>query len=266
MRYLTGGMILLAAVLPVQAAELPWSSAPYSHYSEQEPVGEVLKGLLASYGIPVVVSSAVKEEVSAQFERLPPREIFHRLMSTYNLTWYFDGQVLYVYRGDEVRTGTVRLRSVSVEDFSQTLKRLGILDARFRWTTSPSDGLIFFSGPERFVNLVMEMATELDRQSHHKVYKWRDRKGITHFSSAPPVQRRARVEVIRLPVMDLDHKRAHRAPTEDVQGPAAGARPQEPAVAKRSPEAGAKLVVDRSVPRARNPEGAQSTAQELPDG
>lgn len=232
----TTGVVLglVLGVGPAQAAELHWSANPYSHYSDQEPIGEVLKSLLAAQGIPLVVSDQVQDRVSARFEHKPPEQAFADLMQTYNLTWYYDGHVLYVYRLDEIRTASLRLQFISVADFRAALARLGILDSRFSWDSSEPDGLIRFAGPPALINLIQETAKALDRQTLPgvAVYKWEDPKGVMNFSSRPPAAAPGPVEVIPLqirPITDTDPVIRPPAPTPSnppltpaVGNPAAG--------------------------------------------
>lgn len=202
-----------------QAAELRWSNEPYAYYADQEPLRELLNNLMSTQGVPVVVSKQVDDVVSARFEPKPPREIFQQLVKTYNFTWYYDGQVLYVYSNDEVQTATIKLDSLSVKDFSHSLRRLGVLDERFSWNTSEPDGLVYFSGPQRFVSLVMEMAEVMDKQSHQeKVYKWRGEDGTMNFSSTPPPESPQQgVEVVRLLSRHyVDQSTQHNATTNEI--------------------------------------------------
>jgi type II secretory pathway component GspD/PulD (secretin) len=187
-----------------QAAELQWSTEPYSHYSDQEPLRDVLKSLVATQGIPVVISGRIQDVVNVRFEPLPPGEIFTRLVNAYKLTWYYDGQALYVYPMDEVHTATLQLKHASVKEFNDSLERLDVLDSRFHWRVSEPDRLIYFAGPERFVSLVMEMAKVFDDEDGPAaglVYKWTNEAGIVNYSTAPPPEISAAVgtvEAIRL--------------------------------------------------------------------
>jgi type III secretion protein C len=189
--------------LNAQAAELQWPASPYSYFSNQEPLSHVLESFSSSQGIPVVVSKKIQDVVSISFVELEPTTIFQRLMDAYNLTWYYDGHVLHVYRLDEMQTKTIKLKSLSVASFKKSLRELDILDARFSFRSIDRQGLIYLSGPKRFLELTAEMATHLDNDDVQpsvtaKVYKWKDKQGITHFSSAPPKRRVRGLRIIRM--------------------------------------------------------------------
>ena len=180
---------ILLTAFNAQAAELSWPNEPYSHYSNQEPLRDVVESLAASQGIPVVVSDSVDDVVSISFHQIMPAELFDRLIKAYNLTWYYDGNTLFVYGIDEMLTSTIKLSTLTALDFQKSLQDLGIFDGRFPWRVVKRQNLIYFSGPPRFVALVNEMAKKLDinqNQPDNIVYRWIDEYGITHFSSTAP--------------------------------------------------------------------------------
>lgn len=170
-------------------AELSWSPTVYSHYSNQEPLRDVLESLASSQSLPVVVSDNVQDVISVSFTEMLAGDIFERLISAYKLTWYFDGNAIYVYRIDEVQSSVIKLKSISPIQFQESLTRLGIFDPRFQWNVEEEYGLVYFSGPPRFVVLVNEMAKRLDigkPVNQNTVYTWVDQYGTTHYSSEPP--------------------------------------------------------------------------------
>jgi type III secretion protein C len=190
-------------MMNTQAAELRWPTTSYSHFSHQEALRDVLESFSSSQSIPIVVSNKIQDVISISFKELEPAVIFQRLVDAYNLTWYYDGHVLYVYRLNEMKTKTIKLKTLSVASFKKSLQELDILDKRFSFRSIDRQGLIYLSGPKRFLELTEEMATHLDNdsQSHSvaaKVYRWKDKKGITHFSSAPPGRRVRGLKILRM--------------------------------------------------------------------
>ncbi len=193
---------------PVYALQVPWNAVPYSHFSDNEALSEVISALMTSQDVPVVVSQKIKSEVNLDFRYMQPKEFFNHLMSAYHLTWYYDGQMLYVYSMGEIHTGTVRLKHISVSDFSAELEKLGILDSRFSWRKAKNDQLVYFSGPERFISMVLEMSAVLDIKVHKPrkrviaqkptVYRWKDKDGIIRFSTKRPGQKKTRIDSKRV--------------------------------------------------------------------
>ncbi|MGF1526674.1 MAG: secretin N-terminal domain-containing protein [Candidatus Competibacterales bacterium] len=193
---LTDGLFVAALSLALcwtfeaRAARLDWPDRPYSYYANEESLRDVLKSLATSHGMPAVISDEIDASVSVNFTSRYPREIFEQLVRAYNLTWYFDGKTLYIYKLDELVSQTIRLNRTSVDAFEQELRELGVYDERFYWRSIPARGLIYVTGPERYITLIKEWVVALDsapeRPQGGAVYTWTDANGITHFSSEPP--------------------------------------------------------------------------------
>lgn len=182
--------VALGLALPVAgAASVPWVDERYSHFSDQEPLADMLKTLAAFQGIPIVVSPKVKDVVSLHFQEKFPEDIFLEVAKTYGLIWYYDKEALYVYKEDEVQSGSVSLKKLSPVEFTNALKRLEVLDERFQWSVSEVDNMIYLKGPERFVSAVLDMAQVMDTQTlaRQQVYRWKDKEGVVNFSSENPV-------------------------------------------------------------------------------
>lgn len=181
---------MLLPLAMAQAAPVPWKTDDYSHFSDHEPLRNVLNSLVSGEDFTVVVSDRVTDVVSLHFSHVTPQRALQRLARLYNLVWYFDGQVLYVQKADELQTATLRLRRLSPADFTRTLREMGIHDARFPWRVAERERVIHFSGPRAYVSLVMETARMLERGRRPRegavVYRWLEPDGVTGYGSAPP--------------------------------------------------------------------------------
>ena len=189
---LTRIVLVLVCLLAqsVMAAELPWSEKKYSHYSDQEPLAEMLQTLAANQDLPVVVSPKVDDVVSMHYKERLPAEIFADLAKSYGLIWFYDGETLYVYKESEAQRGSVSLEKMSPNEFSTALKRLNVLDSQYHWEVSEIDNVIYFTGPERFVTAVLDMAKLMDTQGRDRpqIYKWVDNNGQVNYSNERPVE------------------------------------------------------------------------------
>jgi type II secretory pathway component GspD/PulD (secretin) len=184
-----GAFLLLFSTCTAFAAPLPWKDEKYSHFSDGEPLGEMLKTLASLQDIPIVISPKVKEVVSLHVIDRKPAEIFAELVRNYGLIWYYDKEALFVYKEDEVQTASVSMKTMSPQEFTNSLKRLEVLDERFQWEVSEVDNIIYLTGPERFVSSVLDMAKVMDTQdlSRRQIYRWKDKRGVVNFSSEDPV-------------------------------------------------------------------------------
>ncbi|MGB0846220.1 MAG: DUF4124 domain-containing protein [Thiolinea sp.] len=185
-------LLIMCSWSAAQAAPLPWNDKPYSHYSDQEPLAEMLKTLAANQGTPITLSPKVDDVVSMHYKNRSSKEIFEDLVKTYGLIWYFDGEAVFIYKEEEARRGSVSMENMSPQEFSEALKRLQVLDEQFHWEVSEVDNVIYFTGPERFVSSVLSMAELMDSNASKrtKIFKWTDASGRIHYSNERPLSAR----------------------------------------------------------------------------
>lgn len=174
------------------AAPLPWNDKLYSHYSDQEPLSEMMKTLAANQGTPITLSPKVDDVVSMHYKNRTSRDIFEDLVKTYGLIWYYDGESAFIYKEEEARRGSVSMENMTPSEFSEALKRLEVLDDQFHWEVSEVDNVIYFTGPERFVSSVLSMAELMDSNASKrtKIFKWTDASGQVNFSNERPLSAR----------------------------------------------------------------------------
>lgn len=190
-------IVFSAFFAPVAGASEPnWSSKPVSYYASEQPLRDVLTNIAGYQGLKMMVSPEVDQTVSLTFDKKPLKEAFLELIEMNDLVWYFDGQVMFIYTPQEIKTATVKLKQMSPTAFTTAVKESGIAIDKDSWRVSEQDGLVFFSGTTRFVEQVMELSQSLERQSRTVVYKWKDKEGQTHYSSSPPEEEKHRFEVL----------------------------------------------------------------------
>lgn len=179
---------LLLLTKAAWAAPLTWSQQAYSHFSDQEPLVDLLQTLASTQKVPVVLSPQIKDVVSLHYKQQLPELIFNNLVKTYGLIWFFDGETLYVYKENEAQRGSVSLEKMTPQAFTTAMKRLNVLDSQYHWEVSEVDNMIYFTGPERFVSSVLDMAKMMDTQKLERpqVYKWIDAKGQVNYSNERP--------------------------------------------------------------------------------
>jgi type II secretory pathway component GspD/PulD (secretin) len=166
-----------------------WGDGAYSIYANQDSLSAILESLGESQGMTVVVSDSINELVSLNLEGKNRSEVFQVLVSTYGLTWYFDGYSLFVDRLSNTKTETITLQSISPRAFKRQLVDLGLLSSvnNYYWKAVERKGLISISGLPPFVDRVKQVAMSLDDKKNkvYYIYKWRADNGQMHFSSDP---------------------------------------------------------------------------------
>lgn len=156
---------VMAWLRPVMAQELDWVPMPYSYVAEGESLRDVLVNFGANYEVSVVVSDKVNDQVNGQFEHDEPLAFLQQLASLYNLVWYYDGNVLYVFKNSEVQSRLINLEQTGAAELKQALQRAGIWEPRFGWRPDADNRLVYVSGPPRYLELIEQTALALEQQT-----------------------------------------------------------------------------------------------------
>jgi len=158
-------LAVMAWQRPAMAQELDWVPMPYSYVAEGESLRDVLVNFGANYEVSVVVSDKVNDQVNGQFEHDEPLAFLQQLASLYNLVWYYDGNVLYVFKNSEVQSRLINLEQTGAAELKQALQRAGIWEPRFGWRPDADNRLVYVSGPPRYLELIEQTAVALEQQS-----------------------------------------------------------------------------------------------------
>ncbi|MET4695744.1 type III secretion system outer membrane ring subunit SctC [Endozoicomonas lisbonensis] len=137
---------------------------PYAYYGSGEDLTEVLQNFAASYYIPTILAEDLEGQVNGKIGPLTPIDFLDHMSNVYGFIWYFDGHTLYVYNGNAAQQKIISLNYMSIDKFKKTLKRVGIWDGRFFWKEQPKNGLVYVSGPPRYVEMVTQTAELLDQK------------------------------------------------------------------------------------------------------
>ena len=137
---------------------------PYAYFGGGENLVDVIQNFAASYYIPTIIAEDVLGDVNGKIGPLTPIDFLDHMANIYGFIWYFDGHTLYVYNGNAASQKIISLSYLSVDKFKSTLKKVGIWDGRFFWKAQPKEGLVFVSGPPRYVELVSQTSMLLDEK------------------------------------------------------------------------------------------------------
>jgi len=104
-----------------------WQGEPWFLHTRGMPVTQVLHDLGSNYHIPVNVSERVKDIFIGEINAQSPEHILNRLGRLYSLVFYFDGQVLYVYKAQEVTSQIVTSQYLQPAVIKRYLEARGAL-------------------------------------------------------------------------------------------------------------------------------------------
>ena len=151
---------------PAYAAGSTWHDMPYDHFSKDEPLSDLLADFSSTIGIPIIISNRLQtsniQNINGHFKNVTAEMFLLKLSNLYQLVWYFDGHMLYVYHADEMKSELLSFGEAKSHAVQRTLKRLGVWDARFNWREMKERNLLFISGPPRYIELVKEVSTLID--------------------------------------------------------------------------------------------------------
>ncbi|WP_257294392.1 type III secretion system outer membrane ring subunit SctC [Endozoicomonas sp. YOMI1] len=135
---------------------------PYAYFGNGDSLKEVLQNFAGSYYMPSIIAETVVGEVNGKIGPMTPVDFLDHLANIYGFIWYFDGHTLFVYDGSSSSQQIISLNYLPIKQLKKTLKKIGIWDGRFFWKEQPKEGLVFISGPPRYIELVSQTALLLD--------------------------------------------------------------------------------------------------------
>lgn len=155
---------------PEASVSLPWKTETYTLLAREMPLREVLSTFGTAQGISVVMSDQVVGRVSGDFREVSPQEFLDRITTLYNLTWYYDGAILYIYSDGEIATMLLDLQYMKAAEVRTMLRDLGMEDERFPIKTTSDDELLMVAGPPRYVQVVAELVAKADRLREKRAF------------------------------------------------------------------------------------------------
>ncbi|AQS40615.1 type III secretion outer membrane pore, YscC/HrcC family [Shewanella psychrophila] len=165
------GISLSLLSMAALAQPLDWVDRDFKYYANNDSLRDVITNFATNYGVSAAVSGQVSEQISGRFSPDDPEAFLNYLASLYNLTWYYDGAVLYVYKAVETQSKLIQLNQVPVEDLQETLESTGIWEERFGWRAITGKGSVYLAGPPRYVQLVTQVAEVLELHESQQVAK-----------------------------------------------------------------------------------------------
>ncbi|HEY4144839.1 type III secretion system outer membrane ring subunit SctC [Pinirhizobacter sp.] len=128
--------------------------------------GESVATLLQTLGnslerSPIISAKARKKQLSGSFDLSEPRKLLERISGELGLIWYDDGQSLYVYDASESRNTVGQLRSASLDNLADFLRKAGLADPRYP-VRGGAEGTFYLSAPPVYVDIVVHAAEYID--------------------------------------------------------------------------------------------------------
>ncbi|PLZ00483.1 EscC/YscC/HrcC family type III secretion system outer membrane ring protein [Burkholderia sp. WAC0059] len=153
--------VLSCATLSAHAAEVHWRTAEIDYSADGKDLRDVLRDFAASEGIPANIAQDVTGTFSGKFH-LPPQKFLDTLASSFGFVWYYDGQVLNITAASDMKSSLIKLDTTSTGTLRDALARMHVEDPRFPIQYDDADGTAIVNGPPSYVDLVTQIAGQLD--------------------------------------------------------------------------------------------------------
>jgi type III secretion protein C len=149
-------------ITAAQGLEPKWPPGSYSYLVIDQDIKDVLTEFGHNVDVPVNISEQVKGRLRGRLPVTTAREFLDKLCESYGLIWYFDGAALHVSAKSEVKTESISVGQLPVENLTDELNKLGIGDPRFS-VRSAGSGVVSVSGPAPFIAMVRHTLTAMAR-------------------------------------------------------------------------------------------------------
>ena len=145
----------------VRAAEVPGFEREVRLMAREQPVDLFLEELFGKIGVPVRIDPDIVGTVNGDFAK-SARDVFEDIVSSFQLTLYYDGAVASVYPASATTRSIVHLPEALGERVVDSARRMAMTDTRNHLEISEM-GLVV-TGTERFVEQVEELAEAVRRR------------------------------------------------------------------------------------------------------
>lgn len=142
----------------------PWKGPPFFLLTRGTPVSDVLRDLGANYGIPVLTSKAVNDLFIGTLRDKQPDEILAYLSRLFGLIWYYNGQTLYIYKTNEMKSDLLMPSWQTGIALAAQLQASGLLDDQV-CRIKALEGYVQVFGVPSCIEQVSAMAKRLDDQA-----------------------------------------------------------------------------------------------------
>lgn len=143
------------------AGSIPWRQKSSFHFAKDIELSELVRAYTALQGINVYIHPEVQGKVNGKFEDLSPEEFLGRLSRAYSLTWFYDGNQLYIYPAQKVESTFLNINELAANRLLETISNLGLVAPHSNIRLSEVGSIAFVSGPPKYVEIITGLAERL---------------------------------------------------------------------------------------------------------
>lgn len=158
-------LLLALSALTLQSATVPWKQKRTFQFGKDIEVQELLKSFSSLQGINLKVSDKVTGTVNGSFQDISPEEFLNNIAEAYNLSWFYDGNILWVNSADESVSEFLKIHNLATDRFLDTFDMLGIVAPSSSIRILDQGAIVFISGPPKFVEMAKSIAESLTEKT-----------------------------------------------------------------------------------------------------
>ncbi|MDR2113390.1 MAG: type III secretion system outer membrane ring subunit SctC, partial [Candidatus Accumulibacter sp.] len=136
--------------------------APYSHYSQQEPLPQVLSDFARAQGFRAEISGALNGALSGRFDKIAPATFLRAQENAFGARWYVLRDTIYFYHSSETRQAMIPAPAMGVEALRARLAAAGLVAAQLPLEAGGEGDVLLVSGPPSYVRAIEAMAELLE--------------------------------------------------------------------------------------------------------
>jgi len=178
--------LFFAIASPANANAIPWAVGDYERHSTGEELRSVISDLAIESQFGVVIDSSVVGEVNGVFRNVSRGNFFNTLVKTHQLSYFFDGAILWVSNYDDIKAQIITLNHISALEFEREFNALRTESSISTWKILSNDNLLYVVGTRDYVQFMQTFAESIDQPksgtSNNVIYVHVSKNGTREYS------------------------------------------------------------------------------------
>ncbi|MGZ9706941.1 type III secretion protein [Pseudomonas sp. GNP013] len=133
-----------------------WFTEPYAYVLVEQDVRAAMEEFGHNLGLIVVMSDKVRGKSRSRVRGDSAGDFLTQLCESNGLSWYFDGNILYLSTEAETGTRLFKAQGQSLEQLEHYLGSLDVYGTQLSSRAGPDGDELFVSGPPAYLNMVQQ--------------------------------------------------------------------------------------------------------------
>ncbi|MDR0680122.1 MAG: hypothetical protein LBF42_03805 [Puniceicoccales bacterium] len=137
---------------------IPFSESYYYHFSKDQKLSDLIQDFCSMQNISVVISPNITDIVNGRFNKMSPSDFWDHVTRAYGLTWFYDGKILYVYKGSELKTKIFKMDGAGIVVLSDIIGHLGFSSSDFSFRSIPDAHILIVTAPPKYLETIEDLS------------------------------------------------------------------------------------------------------------